>query len=144
MQAGARKHTIALGGIGGAAHSVGLTILRHALSMSDYHVHYLSTQNELNDFLQIAPHANIVMISTFDGHGRYYLRGFPELIRNSKLMVHCEHGSLATSVVHAFHQGFLDVPFSPSIHNRGEVVTARDAEGAVRFVSTGQLQFDRE
>lgn len=59
-------------------------------------------------------------------------------------VIHCGRGSLATGVVHAFHRGFLDVPFSPSIHNRGEVVTARDAEGAVRFLSTGQLQFDRE
>jgi methylaspartate mutase epsilon subunit len=59
-------------------------------------------------------------------------------------VIHCGRGSLATGVVQAFHQGFLDVPFSPSIHNRGEVVTARDAEGAVRFLSTGQLQFDRE
>jgi methylaspartate mutase epsilon subunit len=59
-------------------------------------------------------------------------------------VIHCGRGSLATGVVQAFHQGFLDVPFSPSIHNRGEVVTARDGEGAVRFLSTGQLQFDRE
>jgi len=59
-------------------------------------------------------------------------------------VIHCGRGSLATGVVHAFHKGFLDVPFSPSIHNRGEVLTARDADGAVRFLSTGQLQFDRE
>ena len=78
---GHRKHTIALGGIGGDAHSVGLTILRHALSMSDYHVYYLGTQNKLEDFFQIAPLVNVVMISSMDGHGRIYLRGFPELIR---------------------------------------------------------------
>ena len=71
-QAGARKHTIALGGIGGDAHSVGLIVLHHAFSLSDYHVYYLSTQNELKDFFQIAPFANVVIISTLDGHGRYY------------------------------------------------------------------------
>src|SRR6185369_1891533 len=59
-------------------------------------------------------------------------------------VIHCGGGSLTTGVVQAFRQGFLDVPFSPSIHNRGEVVTARDVEGAVRFLSTGQLQLDRE
>ncbi len=78
----AGKHTIVLGGIGGDAHSVGLTILRQALLMSDYHVYYLGTQNRLEDFVQIAPLANVVMISSMDGHGRYYLRGFPELIRH--------------------------------------------------------------
>lgn len=85
MQSGSCKHTIALGGIGGDAHSVGLTILRHALSMSDYHVYYLGTQNRLEDFFQIAPLTNVVMISSMDGHGRYYLRGFPELIRELKV-----------------------------------------------------------
>jgi methylaspartate mutase epsilon subunit len=65
-----------------------------------------------------------------------------ELILDS--VIHCGRGSLATGVVQAFRHGFLDVPFSPSIHNRGEVVTARDAEGAVRFLSMGQLQLDRE
>jgi methylaspartate mutase epsilon subunit len=85
MQNGAGKHTIALGGIGGDAHSVGLTILRHALSMSDYHVYYLSTQNGLEDFFQMAPLANVVMISSMDGHCRYYLRGFPEFIRELKV-----------------------------------------------------------
>jgi methylaspartate mutase epsilon subunit len=79
----AGKHTIALGGIGGDAHSVGLTILRQALLMSDYHVYYLGTQNRLEDFFRVAPFANVVMISTLDGHGRYYLRCFPELIRGS-------------------------------------------------------------
>lgn len=59
-------------------------------------------------------------------------------------IIHCGRGSLATGVVEGFRQGFLDVPFSPSIHNRGEAVTARDSEGAVRFLSTGRLQFDRE
>jgi methylaspartate mutase epsilon subunit len=61
-----------------------LTILRQALLMSDYHVYYLGTQNRLEDFFQIAPLANVVMISSMDGHGEYYLRGFPELVRQLK------------------------------------------------------------
>jgi methylaspartate mutase epsilon subunit len=78
------KHTIVLGGIEGDAHSVGLTILRQALLMSDYHVYYLGTQNHLEDFFEVAPLANVVMISSMDGHSRYYLRGFPELARELK------------------------------------------------------------
>jgi methylaspartate mutase epsilon subunit len=117
------KHTIALGGIGGDAHSVGLTILRHALSMSDYHVYYLGTQNRLEDFFQIAPLANVVMISSLDGHGRYYLRGFAELSRELKVDrplwyvggnlhlgdgLNCENGFLEMGFDRAFVK-FVDI-----------------------------------
>jgi methylaspartate mutase epsilon subunit len=117
------KHTIALGGIGGDAHSVGLTILRQALSLSDYHVYYLSTQNRLEDFFEIAPQCNVVMISSMDGHGRYYLRGFPDLIRESKFDrplwyvggnlqlgdgLNCEHGFLEMGFDRAFVK-FIDI-----------------------------------
>jgi methylaspartate mutase epsilon subunit len=47
-------------------------------------------------------------------------------------------------VVTGFEKGFIDIPFSPSVHNRGEVMTTRDVEGAVRFLSVGNLQLDRE
>jgi methylaspartate mutase epsilon subunit len=56
----------------------------------------------------------------------------------------CGRGQLAAGVVESFRRGYLDIPFSPSLHNRGEVVTVRDVEGAVRFLSCGKLQFDRE
>jgi methylaspartate mutase epsilon subunit len=56
----------------------------------------------------------------------------------------CGNGSFAAGVVSAFRKGYLDIPFSPSIYNRNEVLTARDTSGAVRFLSCGQLQFDRE
>jgi len=56
----------------------------------------------------------------------------------------CGQGSFAAGVVAAFRRGYLDIPFSPSIYNRNEVLTARDTSGAVRFLSCGQLQFDRE
>jgi methylaspartate mutase epsilon subunit len=117
------KHTIALGGIGGDAHSVGLTVLRQALSLSDYHVYYLSTQNRLEDFFAIAPVCNVVMISSMDGHGSYYLRGFPELIRESKFErplwyvggnlhlgdgLNCEHGFLEMGFDRAFVK-FIDI-----------------------------------
>src|ERR1041384_2640563 len=69
--------TILLGVIGGDAHSVGLTILRQSLSSHGYQVRYLGTQNTLSDFFQTAAMANLVMISSMDGHARYYLRDFP-------------------------------------------------------------------
>src|SRR5215467_12595456 len=78
---GKRGHTILLGGIGGDAHSVGLSVLRQSLLMNQYKVHYLGTQNRLEDFLQVAGLANVVMISSMDGHSRYYLRDFPKLSR---------------------------------------------------------------
>jgi methylaspartate mutase epsilon subunit len=48
-------------------------------------------------------------------------------------------GDLAADVVRAFACGLLDVPFAPSVYNRGEVLTVRDVDGAVRFLSAGGL-----
>jgi methylaspartate mutase epsilon subunit len=76
-----RGHTILLGGIGGDSHSVGLSILRQGLLVNNYRVHYLGTQNRLEDFMQVAGLVNVVMISSMDGHSRYYLRDFPKLLR---------------------------------------------------------------
>ncbi|MEW5930806.1 MAG: methylaspartate mutase subunit E [Gemmatimonadota bacterium] len=73
-------HTILLGGVGGDSHSVGLTILRQALAKNGYRVHYLGTQNRLEEFFRLAPLCNAVMISSMDGHTRYYLKEFPELM----------------------------------------------------------------
>ena len=79
-----RGHTILLGGVGGDSHSVGLTILRQSLSANGYQVRYLGTQNTLADFFQMASLANVVMISSMDGHARYYLRDFPAFKREFK------------------------------------------------------------
>src|SRR6185295_1601672 len=54
------------------------------------------------------------------------------------------NSDIAQGVVTGFQKGFIDIPFSPSVHNRGDVMTTRDLEGAVRFLSTGNLQLDRE
>lgn len=97
-------HTILLGGIGGDAHSVGLNIMRQALRASGYRVYYLGTQNQPEDFFQWAALVNVVMISSLDGHARYYLREFPQLKRSyasggplwylgGNLHLNGEHGS---------------------------------------------------
>jgi methylaspartate mutase epsilon subunit len=76
-----KRHTILLGGIGGDSHSVGLTILRQALSQNGYGVVYLGTQNRLADFFERAALCDVVMLSSMDGHTRYYVKEFPELMR---------------------------------------------------------------
>jgi methylaspartate mutase epsilon subunit len=59
-------------------------------------------------------------------------------------IVWCGNGDIAQGVVTGFEKGLLDIPFSPSVHNRGEVMTMRDVDGAVRFLSAGSLKLDRE
>lgn len=54
------------------------------------------------------------------------------------------HGDVAAGIALAFELGVLDVPFAASRVCRGEVVTARDRTGAVRFVETGQLPLSPE
>ena len=53
-------------------------------------------------------------------------------------------GSITKGIIRAFERGLLEVPFAPSIYNRGEVMTARDEKGAVRFLHAGKLPFSRE
>jgi methylaspartate mutase epsilon subunit len=56
----------------------------------------------------------------------------------------CGGGSISQGIVNAFKKGYLDIPFSPSTHNLGLVLSARDTHGAVRFLRTGNLQLERE
>ena len=51
-------------------------------------------------------------------------------------------GSLAKGAILAFEKGILDIPFSPNIYNRGKLVTARDLNGAVRFVNPDILPLE--
>ncbi|MFC9224044.1 methylaspartate mutase subunit E [Streptomyces hygroscopicus] len=71
---------IVLGGIGADAHSVGLTLLKHAISEAGHVVDFLGTQNNLDDFFRHAADADVVMVSCMDGHLRHYLKAFPDLM----------------------------------------------------------------
>ena len=51
-------------------------------------------------------------------------------------------GDPGAGAVAAFAAGVLDVPFAPSIHNRGRVLPMRDDEGCIRLFNTGALPFD--
>ena len=110
---GKRGHAILLGGIGGDSHSVGLSILRQSLLMNDYRVHYLGTQNRLEDFIQVAGFANVVMISSMDGHSRYYLREFPRLLkqRSSAQTLWYLGGNLHIGNGSGYEQYFLELGF---------------------------------
>jgi len=77
------SHTILLGGIGGDCHSVGLTILRQCLTAQGYRVCYLGIQNTLREFIRLCEFFDVVMVSSMDGHSRYYLAEFPRLVRKS-------------------------------------------------------------
>lgn len=53
-------------------------------------------------------------------------------------------GDLAVGTVRAFEAGVLDVPFAPSKYNAGKALPARDNNGAVRFLTFGNLPFTKE
>ena len=109
-----KGHTILLGGIGGDSHSVGLTILRQALGTSGYQVRYLGTQNSSKDFFQLASLFNIVMISSLDGHARYYLRDFPEMKAqyNAHGPLWYLGGNLHIGDANGYERYFLEMGFS--------------------------------
>ena len=54
------------------------------------------------------------------------------------------NGSIARGAIRAFEEGILDIPFSPSIYNKNRLITARDCDGAIRFVNPEQLPFDKD
>jgi methylaspartate mutase epsilon subunit len=51
---------------------------------------------------------------------------------------------LAQGIVQCFASGILDVPFAPSIYNRGKVLPIRDNEGFIRVYAKGQLPLSKE
>lgn len=52
------------------------------------------------------------------------------------------NNDLAQGVINAFKQGILDIPFAPSKFNKGDVLPARDNDGAIRILSFGNLPFN--
>lgn len=64
---------LVLAGVGGDAHSVGLTILRRALERAGHSVDDLGTQNEVGDICEAARAADAVLVSNMDGHAAFYL-----------------------------------------------------------------------
>ncbi|MCX7694863.1 MAG: methylaspartate mutase subunit E [Caloramator sp.] len=54
------------------------------------------------------------------------------------------NGDLAVGTVKAFEAGVLDIPFAPSKYNAGQIIPARDNNGAVRFLEFGNIPFTME
>ncbi len=53
-------------------------------------------------------------------------------------------GDLAQGTIKAFKSGIIDIPFAPSRFNAGNILPARDNEGAVRYLNHGNLPFAKE
>lgn len=53
-------------------------------------------------------------------------------------------GDLAQGTVKAFKAGVIDIPFAPSRYNAGNILPARDNEGAVRYLNHGDIPFSDE
>ncbi|WP_105619902.1 methylaspartate mutase subunit E [Vallitalea okinawensis] len=54
------------------------------------------------------------------------------------------NGDIAVGAVRGFEAGAIDIPFSPSRFNPNKLMPARDNNGAVRLLNTGNLPFDDE
>lgn len=54
------------------------------------------------------------------------------------------NGSIARGAIKAFEAGILDIPFSLSIYNKNELITAKDCNGAIRFINPERLPFDMD
>ncbi len=53
-------------------------------------------------------------------------------------------GDWAKGAVRAFAAGILDVPFAPSVHNKGKLLPVRDNEGAIRLFDFGAVPLDMD
>ena len=53
-------------------------------------------------------------------------------------------GDIAVGAVRAVQAGVLDIPFAPSRYNAGKMLPARDNNGAIRILETGNLPFTQE
>lgn len=54
------------------------------------------------------------------------------------------NGDMALGVCRGVKAGVVDVPFAPCRANAGQMLPARDNEGAVRIMNIGNLPFDKE
>ncbi|MCR4421915.1 MAG: methylaspartate mutase subunit E [Exilispira sp.] len=59
-------------------------------------------------------------------------------------VIEAGNGDLAIGVVKSFEAGILDVPFAPSIYNKGKIMPARDNNGAVRVLDAGFVPISKE
>jgi methylaspartate mutase epsilon subunit len=54
------------------------------------------------------------------------------------------NGDLAIGTVKGIEMGVIDIPFGPSKYNLGKMMPARDNNGAVRYLMTGNIPFTKD
>lgn len=54
------------------------------------------------------------------------------------------NGDWAIGTVKAFENGVIDIPFGPSIYNKGKMLPARDNKGFIRYLETGNIPLSKE
>ncbi|MCX8059486.1 MAG: methylaspartate mutase subunit E [Spirochaetes bacterium] len=59
-------------------------------------------------------------------------------------VIEAGEGDLAIGVVKSFEAGILDVPFAPSIYNKGKIMPVRDNTGAIRILDNGFVPMKNE
>lgn len=59
-------------------------------------------------------------------------------------VIEAGNGDLAIGVVKSFEAGILDVPFAPSVYNKGKIMPVRDNNGAVRILDFGYVPMKEE
>jgi methylaspartate mutase epsilon subunit len=77
-------YSIVIAGIGGDAHSVGLSILRQAISLAGYKTVFLGTQNSISEIAELSINVDVVLISCMDGHAHHYLTVLPAFRERSQ------------------------------------------------------------
>jgi methylaspartate mutase epsilon subunit len=88
-----------------------------------------------------------MMVKLWKGQGlenRLYLEAEKELIiRETRAIMtkvlELGEGNIGAGAVRAIDTGVIDVPFAPSVYNKGDVMPVRDVEGAVRLLTVGNL-----
>lgn len=88
-----------------------------------------------------------MMVKLWKGQGlenRLYLEAEKELIiRETRAIMtkvlELGDGNIGAGAVRAIDTGVIDVPFAPSVYNKGDVMPVRDVEGAVRLLTVGNL-----
>ena len=67
-----------------------------------------------------------------------------EVTQMMDVIIELGNNSIPLGAMKAIMQGIIDIPWSPSIYNKGKVVGVRDVDGAVRFYEFGNLPFDEK
>lgn len=64
-----------------------------------------------------------------------------EVISIMNVIEHLGEGNLEAGAIKALRNGIIDVPFSPSLYNRGEMLVFRNTDGAIRYANVDRMPF---